>query len=156
MSKDDPSIPPTPDSISPEWLTAVLRRSGAVEHARVVSVSVRPVAAGSGFVGQAARLHLGYDRKESGAPSTVFVKLSSADPAVREKLRTVGLYATEAGFYRDVASGEVLPTCVPRPYLSRYDHATAASVLLIEDLGDARFGDHVTGLSPTDTRVAIR
>jgi len=156
MSHDDHSIPATPDSITPEWLSAVLRQAGAVEHAKVVSVSVRLVSAGSGFVGQAAHLHLGYDGKESGAPSTVFAKLSSADPAVRENLRAVGLYATEAGFYRDVAISEVLPMHVPRPYLSRYDDATAASVLLIEDLGDARFGDNATGLSPTDTRIAVR
>ncbi len=156
MSQKDLSIPSTPDSISPEWLTSVLRSSGAIENSEVKSISVIPVAAGSGFVGQAARLHLEYDRKESGAPSTVFAKLSSADPAVREKLRTVGLYATEAGFYRDVAVSKALPMRVPRPYLSLYDDASAASILLIEDLGDARFGDNATGLSPADARIAIR
>jgi len=40
MPQDDLSIPPAPDSISPEWPTVVLRHSGALEHAKVVSVSV--------------------------------------------------------------------------------------------------------------------
>src|SRR5579863_9949006 len=92
------SIPATPDAITPQWLTAALRGSGAIENAEVVSISVQPVAAGSGFVGQSARLHIAYDREEPGAPATLFAKLSSADPVVREKLRTVRLYETEAGF----------------------------------------------------------
>ncbi len=150
------SIPPTPDAITPEWLTAALRSSGAVENATVISIGVKPVAAGSGFVGQAARLHIEYDRKEQAAPATVFAKLSSADPAVREKLRAVGLYEAEAGFYRDMAATTSLPVRVPRPYLSLYDVAAAASILLIEDLGDARFGDNLTGLSPSDACIAVR
>jgi thiamine kinase-like enzyme len=149
------SIPPTPDSITPEWLTAALRGSGTVENASVVFIGVKPVAAGSGFVGQAARLHIEYDRKEPGAPATIFAKLSSADPAVREKLRTIGLYEIEAGFYQDLAAMKSLPLRVPRPYVSLYDHTAAMSILLIEDLGDARFGDNVTGLSPSDARIAV-
>jgi len=66
------SIPPTPDSITPEWLTAALRGFGAIENTKVVSIGVKPVAAGRGFVGQAARLHIEYDRTEPGAPATVF------------------------------------------------------------------------------------
>ena len=141
------SIPPAPDSITPEWLTAALRGSGAIENAKVASIGVKPVAAGSGFVGQAARLHIEYDHKEPGAPGTIFAKLSSADPAVREKLRSVGLYEAEAGFYRDMAAMKSLPVRVPRPYVSIYDDPAAASIMLIEDLGDARFGDNVTGVS---------
>jgi Ecdysteroid kinase-like family len=156
VSQSNLSIPPTPDSITPEWLTVAFRGSGTVENASVVSIGVKPVAAGSGFVGQAARLHIEYDRIEPGAPATVFAKLSSADPAVREKLRTVGLYETEAGFYQDLAAMKSLPLRVPRPYVSLYDHASAMSILLIEDLGDARFGDNITGLSPSDARIAVR
>src|ERR1700693_4109133 len=117
------SIPPTPDSLTPELVTAALRGSGPTENASVVSIGVKPVAAGSGFVGQAARLHIGYDRKEPGAPAAIFAKLSSADLAVREKLRTVGLYEIEAGFYQDLAAMKSLPLRVPRPYVSLYDPA---------------------------------
>ena len=156
MGGNNLPIPATPDSISPEWLTRALRRSGAVRRAKVVSISVRPVAAGSGFVGQAARLYVEYDRKEPGAPATMFVKLSSADREVREKMRTVGLYEAEAEFYRDLAATEQLPIRVPRPYVSLYDPTTAASILLVEDLGHARFGDNLTGCSPAEARVAVQ
>lgn len=86
----------------------------------------------------------------------MFAKLSSADPGVREKLRTVGIYATEAGFYRELAAAETFPIRVPRPYLSLYDETTGSSILLLEDLGQARFGDNVAGCSPADARIAVR
>jgi ubiquinone/menaquinone biosynthesis C-methylase UbiE len=154
--QNDLFIPSTPDSISPEWLTDAFRHSGTIRQAKVVSISVNPVAADSGFVGQAARLQIEYDLQEPGAPATAFAKLSSAYPAVREKLRAVGLYETEAGFYRDVAVGQALPMRVPRPYASLYDSATSASILVIEDLGHARFCDHVAGCSPADARTVVR
>jgi hypothetical protein len=155
VAHDTLSIPSTPDSITPEWLTGAMRLSGALEYAHAVSIAVTPVAAGSGFVGQAARLQIEYDREEQGAPSSVFAKLSSADSAVREQFRKVGLYETEAGFYRDVAAA-TLPVRVPRAYVSLYDDATSASILLIEDLSDARFGDNAAGLGPAEARIAVR
>jgi hypothetical protein len=155
VPNDKLSIPSMPDAITADWLTAAMRGSGALKSAQVVSVNVRPVAVGSGFVGQSARLHIAYDRKEVGAPSIVFAKLSSADAAIREQLRAIGLFEVEAGFYRDLAAN-TLPVRVPRPYLSLYDDAAAASILLIEDLGEARFGDDAAGLSRTDAHTAVR
>lgn len=84
VATDDLPIPATPDVIDPEWLTAVLREAGALSRAKVMVLSAQPIAVGSGFVGQTARLHLEYDRKDSGAPATLFAKLSSADPTVRQ------------------------------------------------------------------------
>jgi hypothetical protein len=154
MKADELAIPQTLDAISPEWLTSALRGSGAIRNASVSSLQVKPVALG-GFAGQAARLCVGYDRREAGAPAIVFAKLSAADPAVREKLRSVGLFETEAGFYKDVAS-KPLPMRVPRPYVSVYDDTTGASVLIMEDLGGARFCDECSGCSPEEARNAIR
>ena len=156
MPEDDLSIPSMPESISPTWLTTMLHRAGVLDRAAVVGIDVTPIAAGSGFVGQTARLHVAYDTRETGAPATVFAKLSSADPAVRQQLRKVGLYETEAGFYRDVALQPAFPLRVPRPYLSQYDEGTSASILLLEDLRAVEFGDNLTGCSATDARIAVR
>src|SRR6185437_9229455 len=150
------SIPSTPESISPIWLTTTLRRAGVLDRAAVVGITVTPVAGGSGFVGQTARLRVAYDAREAGAPATVFAKLSSADPAVRQQLRRVGIYETEAGFYRDMALQPTFPIRVPRPYLSQYDEDTSASILLLEDLSAVEFGDNLTGCSATDARIAVR
>ena len=155
MKSGELSLPPNLDAISAEWLTQGLRRCGAIRNASITAIRRSPVAAGSGFVGQAARLCLVYDRNEAGAPAIVFAKLSSADPSVREKLRTAGLYETEAGFYRDVAS-QALPMRVPRPYVAIYDDATSASALIIEDLSGARFCDECTGCTAEEARNAIR
>ncbi|OQW30998.1 MAG: hypothetical protein A4E19_20755 [Nitrospira sp. SG-bin1] len=150
------TIPASPDAISPDWLTLALRRAGVLHHANVVAVNVRPVAGGSGFVGQTARLQIRYDRQEASAPATVFAKLSSADPAIRQQLRKVGLYETEAGFYRDVAPLPTFPLPVPRPYLSLYDEETSECVLLLEDLGQVEFGDNLTGSSSADAPMVVR
>lgn len=150
------SVPPTPDSVSPEWLTAVLRHSRAITHARVASVAVTPISRGRGFVGQTARLKIEYDASETGAPATLFVKLSSADLAIRQKLRTLGFYETEAGFYRDLAALETFPIRVPHCYLSMHDDTSGASIVLLEDLGDARFGDNLVGCSVTEARSVVQ
>jgi hypothetical protein len=147
-------IPATPDAITPEWLTTTLRESGAIRGATVQSVSVQPVPAGSGFVGQAAHLRLTYDRPEEGAPAAMFAKLSSAVPQVREQLRTVGLYETEAGFYHDL--GPDIPVRVPRAYAAIYAEDSAESLLLLEEIGHLRFGDNVAGCSPEDATLVIR
>lgn len=156
MEEDRFSIPPTPAAISPEWLTRALRHAGVLDRAEVVTIDVKPIAAGSGFVGQAARLQLTYSEQEASAPIAVFAKLSSADPAVRQQLRKVGIYETEAGFYRDVAPLSDFPLPIPRPYQSLYDEATSECVLLLEDLSAAEFGDNLTGCSPTDVQIAVR
>jgi hypothetical protein len=149
-------IPLTPDSISPEWLTTVLRHSRAITHARVASIAITPIGTGRGFVGQTARLQIEYDANETGAPARLFVKLSSADLGIRQKLRTLGLFETEAGFYRDLAAAETFPIHVPRCYLSVHDDTSGASIVLLEDLGDARFGDNLVGCSLTEARSAVR
>ena len=145
----------TPDAISPVWLTRALRHVGMLDHAEVIAIDVKPIAAGSGFVGQTARLQISYSEQGVSAPASVFAKLSSADPAVRQQLRKVGIYETEAGFYRDVAPLPDFPLPVPRPYLSLYDEKTSECLLLIEDLGQAEFGDNLAGCSSTDAQVAV-
>lgn len=156
MTEHRLTIPATPVAISPDWLTRALRQAGVLDRADVVAVEVTPVTAGSGFVGQAARLRLTYSKQEARAPATAFVKLSSADPAIRQQLRRVGIYETEVGFYRDAAPLPTFPLPVPRPYLSLYDDATGESVLLMEDLGQAEFGDNLTGCSATDAQIVVR
>ena len=156
MDTGDLTIPQTPTSITSDWLTLALRRAGVLDRAKVVAIDVQPVAAGSGFVGQTARLAIRYDHQETGAPLSVFAKLSSADPSVRQQLRRVGLYETEAGFYRDIAPQPTFPLPIPRPYLSLYDDKTSECIVLIEDLGQAEFGDNLSGCSSTDARIAVR
>lgn len=107
-------------------------------------------------MGQTARLTVEYDKHEAGAPATVFAKLSSADPAVRQQLRRVGLYETESRFYRDLASLPDFPLPAPRPYLNLYDEGTGECLLLLEDLVHAEFGDNLVGCSSADAELVLR
>jgi hypothetical protein len=149
-------IPATLNAITADWLTRALHRVGLLKRATVVAIDVQPIATGGGFVGQTARLVIEYNEPEGGAPASIFVKLSSADPAVRQQLRKAGLYETEAGFYHDLAPRPDFSISVPRPYLSLYNGGTGECLLLLEDLGQAEFGDDLTGCSSTDAIVVVR
>lgn len=155
MDIADLIIPQTPSSITSDWLTRALRCTGVLTDAKVVGIHVAPIAAGSGFVGQTARLRIDYDQQTVGAPATVFAKLSSANPTVRQQLRQVGLYATESGFYRDIAPLPDCPLTLPRPYLSLYNEETGECLLLLEDLGHAEFGDNLAGCSSADAQLVV-
>lgn len=150
----DHYIPATPDAITPDWLTETLRRSGTIGQAAVEAVVVEKIAAGYGFVGQNARLHLRYDQNDTGAPTVLFAKLSSESRQLRELLAPTGLFETEVGFYRDLA--ESMPLRVPQCYASLYDEISSESLLLLEDLGNCRFGDNVRGCSTEEALLVIR
>jgi len=146
-------IPCGPDEITPDCLTAILRQSRVLRESAVERVDVTAVPAGSGFVGQAAHLRLTYDRPEALAPAEMFAKLSSADGTVRAKLKSLGLYETEAGFYSDLG-GEFLVR-VPRAYASHYDAETGECLLLLEHIGHLRFGDNLVGSTLAEARLVI-
>jgi hypothetical protein len=146
-------IPATPGEITAEYLTAVLRESGTIKDNSVKSVAVETVPAGSGFAGQAAHLKVEYEREERGAPKTMFAKMSSANAEIRSKLRSIGVYETEAGFYRDLSRNAKVR--VPQVYACLYDAETAEGLLLIEEIRHLRFGDHVTGCTAAEARAVV-
>ncbi len=146
-------IPTSPAGLTPEHITDVLRSGDVLRDAAVTSARVDVVPAGIGFAAQSAYVSLEYDRAESGAPSTLFAKLSTADPQVLARLRTVGMYETETGFYRDLPADGPLRT--PRAYASEYDPESGHSLLLLEDIRHLRFGDNVGGASIEDARAAL-
>ena len=144
-------IPCAPGEFTPECLTAILRRSGVIQQSKVESVEVQEQSVG--FVAQAAHLKLTYDREEPGAPSEIFAKLSSASVELRARLNSMGVYETEAGFYRELSSE--MPVRVPRAYCSHYDAETGECLLLLENIKDLRFGDNVAGSTLEEARVVV-
>src|SRR5262249_23649254 len=114
---------------------------------------VESVPVGTGFVGQVAHLTVAYKRDEPSAPKAIFAKLSSSDTAVRSRLRELGLYETEAGFYRDLSRSSKV--CVPRLYAALYDSETAECLLLVENIRHLRFGDNLAGSTVAEARGAI-
>ncbi|MCI0836714.1 MAG: aminoglycoside phosphotransferase, partial [Chloroflexi bacterium] len=123
-------FPRTTGEITAEWLTNVLRASGAIRGASVKSFTVSNIGVGQGVVGDVSRLDLEYDTPEKTAPRAVIAKLALADDEKREFIDSAGLYEPEAGFYRELASASGMAT--PETYFAEYDAGYVN--LLLEDL----------------------
>ncbi len=79
------NIPSGPQELTPEWLTQALRETGAIKQATVTSFDMEPdIAAGTGFMGQLARLTPQYDRQEEVAPQSIIAKFPTPYAEYRE------------------------------------------------------------------------
>jgi len=118
---------PLPESITPEALTLVLRRSGVLGEGRVSEVIVESTRAT--VLSRIVRLRLIYDGDAPGAPPTLILKT-----ALPERL-TTGWGRQEAAFYTQVAAATpsgLLPRCFEAEWNAEANH----SRLLLEDLSD--------------------
>jgi thiamine kinase-like enzyme len=109
---------------------------------------------GKGFMNQIARLRLSYNDESKGLPPSIIIKLPSTDPDVKAVSDKLGDNQREIRFYQEVASNANLQT--PFSYYSDIDPVTGHTVLLLEDLGDARQGDSVVGCSQKEAQLAMR
>jgi hypothetical protein len=116
-------FPRTVEEITPEWLTQVLRESGAIKDASVESFEVEPIGIGMGFIGTLKRLVLQFDIHEPNAPESVVAKFSPIEESKREFFRTVN--TREYQFYP--MFGPSVPVDSPRNYFSAMDSGSGAS-----------------------------
>src|SRR3546814_17088688 len=87
-----------PAAVTPEWLTEVLRASGALTSGRVESVSHELF--GAGLVGDNARFHLSYDGGEG--PATLVGKFPTADAVSRGASVAPSPYEGEYPFFTEL------------------------------------------------------
>jgi hypothetical protein len=144
-------IPSDQNSLTPEWLTHVLRRAGAIDACGVAEVCVEPV--GAGQVADCFRCRLSYDDAESRSPASVVVKLPAQDPTSRESGVAQALYAREIHFYQNLA--HVVGITTPRCLFAEIDTGSGMFALVLDDLAPARQTDQLSGLSPGDARTAL-
>ena len=144
-------FPASAGEVTPEWLTLRLRAAGSLDAGAVTAIAWEPI--GTGQVGDSARFTLTYDPPGAGPP-TIAGKFAAADPASRATAAALGLYAKEAGFYRDLAAHLKIRT--PRALASEIAPDASDFVLLFEDLGPARCGNQLAGCSIEDAREAVR
>jgi hypothetical protein len=140
-------FPRTIEELTPAWLSSVLAST-------VLSVESEIVGAGVGFLGQLARLTLGYGGDDAGMPRSLIAKLSTPDIATRQFVAMYGLYRSEVNFYQKIASSVSIrtPTC----YFAAISHDGTQCLLLLEDLGNSgRVGDQAAGCTLDHAGLAI-
>jgi aminoglycoside/choline kinase family phosphotransferase len=134
------TVPQSLDDVTVEWLADEL-------DVAIDSVEVERIAAGEGFMGELARVHI--SSPEAAAPATVIVKLPTADPGGRFIGELMRVWEREHGFYRDVAP--LMEIRVPTALVNVAD----PPCLVLEDLAPAVVGDHVAGASLDQAERAI-
>ena len=118
------------------------------------SVDASPLGAGVGFVGQLARLELGYEGDRGGLPDVMIAKFPIEDPMAKYLAQIYGFYRTEAECYRQASTvGLGVPT--PAVYFSEVSDDDTGTLILMEDLSDARMADQVAGADLADAQAVI-
>jgi aminoglycoside/choline kinase family phosphotransferase len=149
----DMSIPATTRSITADWLTDTMHRSGQLDTAAQVATVVHEPIAGVGLLSEVARLRMTYRGGAADGPATVIAKGAVEAPENRRMAMSVGCYEREVRFYQDVAPrlGVRVPGCLA----ADLDNETGEFVLLLEDLTDVGAGDQLTGATLEQARVAV-
>lgn len=147
-------IPTSAAQLTPEWLTAALRSSGALPAgARVAKCEASALGAGGGLIGVVAKARLEYSGDAEGAPRTLIAKFPSPIAANRAVAETYDMYGREVRFYQRLSATTSLPH--PRCYFAAQAPTGSDFVLLLEDLGDRRIGDQRAGSDLADAQIVI-
>ena len=141
------------EGVTPDWLTAALRSTGAINDASVATIDASSLSEGRGFVGTLARLDVRYSAVEPDAPRSLIVKLPTRNRRMKGVARANSMYEREVGFYERIAHHIHLRT--PRPYYSHFDPDSGDFVLLLEDFAPARAGDQLEGCSEEEAALAL-
>ncbi|MEE4360348.1 MAG: phosphotransferase [Pseudomonadales bacterium] len=142
-----PEIRATPETVTAEWLTAVLHHAG---HDGVVA-AFEAIRVGTGQVGQNVRFALRY--AAGSGPASIVGKFASDDPASRQTGIALQNYLKEVRFYETLQP--TLDIRTPTPLLARIDPQTHDFVIMMEDLAPAEQGDQIRGCGADEAAVAV-
>ena len=149
----DPDFPITVETMTPAWLTKVLREDGVLGEGVVVDFTAEPLGVGVGFMSALRRLILTCEGAAEGMPATLIAKLPPPDPGARSIDEAFNFYEKEVGFYQRMAP--TTPIRAPRAHYSAFNPKTRDFVLLLEDMAPSAIGDQVTGLSFEEASMAV-
>ncbi len=145
-----PRLVSTPEDVTVEWLTEVLREAEAIDPESAV-VSLDWEAIGTGQVGDNVRFQLTYEGTPG--PGTVVCKFGASDPVSAAAGVQFATYETEVAFYRDLAA--TVDISRPRCYFADVVAGTPNAVVVMEDLAPAVQGDQIAGCTVAQAELAI-
>lgn len=145
-------LPKTLDDVTAEWLTRVLRRSGAIdESTTVASLVAEPFQVGVGLVGKLARLELTYDG--GSGPASLVVKYPIDIESQLAMAHAMNFYAREVRFYTELAAVSDLRTAQVHASMIDDDQHF---MIVMEDLSHLRQGDRINGMTWDEAEAAVR
>ncbi len=148
------TIPANPAAVTAEWMTEVLHQAGALPvDSRVAAITIEPLGAGVGVMGELARIQMAYDGEPGAAPTTVIVKSPSPFEENRAQGVGLGMYEAEIRFMRELDAATAVRT--PQVYFADIISGTAEFVVVMEDLGHLVMGDQVQGVTVAQARDAV-
>jgi hypothetical protein len=141
-----------PEDLTPDWLTVVLRGSGAAKGCATVT-RFEASAIGTGQMSESYRVVMSWDDPAAG-PKSVVIKLASTDETSRATGIGLGIYEREIRFYRELAPrvGGPIAAC----HIALYDERQGWFTLAIEDAAPALQGDQIAGCGVEEARLALR
>jgi hypothetical protein len=143
----------TIEELTPEWFTGALREGGTIDAGAAVS-AVRSELIGTGQVGMVVRSELEYEGDAGEAPSSVVVKLPSAEPGNRQVGIAMGLYESEVRFYQEIAPR--VDAAIPRLHWADVEPDSGRITLVIDDLTTcAEVGDMIARSTPEQAELAF-
>lgn len=150
MSEIRPAVVEEAPSLTPEWLTAMLRAAGHDVHVR--GFRHRPI--GTGQMAHSERIELEYAGSvPPGSPASLVGKFASPSPESRASGARGG-YRAETRFYTDLAHR--LPIRTPRCLYGALSEDESTFTLILEDMAPAVQGDQIAGASAAALEAAAR
>jgi len=145
-------LPKTVEDVDAEWMTNVLRTSGAIDSdTTVASLRTEPFQVGVGLMGQLARISLTYHGGDG--PATVIAKTPIGVEAQLAMAHAMNFYAREVRFYTDLdADSELRTAKVHAAMIDEDQHF----IIVMEDLSHLRQGDRINGMSWDEAESAVR
>jgi hypothetical protein len=142
-----------PADVNTDWLTAVLRASGAAAQGAAVT-RFEKAAIGTGQMSQSHRFHLTWAEDEPAGPASVVLKVAAADETSRSTGVGLGIYEREIRFYREAAPriGGPVAAC----HLAAWDPNEGWFTLVLEDAAPAVQGDQIAGCTVEEAGLAMR
>jgi Ecdysteroid kinase-like family len=137
------TFPTSSAALTTEWL-------GGALGTHVTGFDVEPIGVGVGLVCDLVRVRL---RHDGDGPASLIAKFPSASEENRFVALVLQMYGRETRFYRELACDT--PLSAPRCHAVEHDVEADEFVLLLEDLGDVRVVDQITGLGRADAELAV-